>query len=88
MTMIYILNGKLRFVPSCGVQSDGYPQFCTQKCTTFVLKSVRSIARRNTQTMHETTHQTMCKPIHKPKRKPIADFARHSAQDLTQMNHQ
>ena len=88
MTMIYILNKKLRFVPSCGVQSVHYPHSCTQKCTTFVLKSVRSIARRNVQTMHETTHQTMCKPIPKPKRKPIADFARHSAQDLTQTNHQ
>ena len=88
MTMIYTLNEKLRFVPLCGVQSARYPQSCTQKCTTFVLKSVRSIARRNAQTMHETTHQTMCKPIPKPKRKPIADFARHSAQDLTQTNHQ
>lgn len=86
--MIYTLNKKLRFVPSCGVQSVGYPHSCMQKCTTFVLKSVRSIARRNAQTMHETTHQTMCKPIPKPKRKPIADFARHSARNLAQNNHQ
>jgi len=86
--MIYTLNGKLRFVPSRGVQSVGYPQSCTQKCTTFVLKNVRSIARRNAQTMHETTHQTICETIPKPKRKPIADFARHSTQDLTQTNHQ
>lgn len=86
--MIYTLNKKLRFVPSCGVQSTRYPQSCTQKCTTFVLKSVRSIARRNAQTMHETTHQTMCETIPKTKRKPIADFARHSAQNLARNNHQ
>ena len=43
MTMIYTLNEKLCFVPSCGVQSVRYPHSCTQKCTTFVLKSVRSI---------------------------------------------
>jgi hypothetical protein len=86
--MIYILNGKLLFVPSCGVQSVGYPQSCTQKCTTFALKNVRSIARRNAQTMHETTHQTMRETIPKPKRKPIADFARHSSRNLAQNNHQ
>ena len=86
--MIYILNEKLRFVPSCGVQAAHYPQSRTKKCTTFVLKSVRSIARRNAQTMHETTHQTMYETISKPKRKPIADFARHSARNLARNNHQ
>lgn len=85
--VIYSFNGKLRFVPSLGVQNSHYPQKYTAKRTRNAQKSVRSIARRNAQTMHETTHQTMCKPIPKPKRKPIADFARHSARISPQSAH-
>jgi len=82
--VIYYFNGKLRSVPSLGVQNSHYPQKCTAKCTRNARKNARKNVRRNAQTMHETTHQTMCETIPKPKRKPIAIFARDSARISSQ----
>lgn len=80
--IIYSLNGKLRFVPQFVVQRLHYLENCTAKRTRNARIIVRSIARSNAQTMHETTAQPMYQTIVQPKRKPIPVFARDTARDL------
>lgn len=85
--MIYSFNGKLRFVPSFGVQNLYYLQKCTAKCTRNARKNARKNARRNAQTIVQTTHRPIYQTICKPKRKHIAIFARHSARISPQSSH-
>lgn len=82
--VIYSFNGKLRSVPSFGVQNLYYLQKCTAKCTRNARKNARKNARRNAQTIVRTIHQPIYQPIYKPKYKPIAIFARDSARISSQ----
>ena len=82
--VIYSFNGKLRSVPSLGVQNSHYPQKCTAKRTRNAQKSVCKNVRRNAQTIVQTIHQPIYQPIYKPKYKPIAIFARDSARISSQ----
>ena len=82
--VICSFNGKLRSVPSLGVQNSHYPQKCTAKRTRNARIIVRNIARSNAQTIVQTTHQPIYQTICKSKRKPIAIFARDSARISSQ----
>lgn len=82
--VIYSFNGKLRSVPSLGVQNSHYPQKCTAKCTRNARKNVRKNAHRNAQTIVQTTHQPIYQTICEPKRKHIAFFARDFARISSQ----
>ena len=55
-----------------------YPRNCMAKCTSFVLKTLRSFTR----SLHQTMYQTMCKTIYQTIFKPISVFARDSARIL------
>jgi hypothetical protein len=81
MTYLYINNNGYN-----DPASAGYLRKCTVKCTSFVLKTMRSFAcslmQTIAQTMYQPIVQTMCEPI----AEPIAIFARHSARDLTRFD--